>query len=55
MNAQYDYEGAAAPEHDEYVQGGWYGFADSADVPEIAGAWTLKDFADILPPHGEWQ
>jgi hypothetical protein len=55
MHTQYEYDNVAASEHDEYIQSGWFGFADTADVPEAPGAWTLEDFADILPAAGGWQ
>jgi hypothetical protein len=52
MYTKYEYDNVAASEHDEYIQSGWFGFADTADVP---GAWTLEDFADILPAAAGWQ
>jgi hypothetical protein len=55
MHTAFDYYGAAAPERSECTQSSWFGLAYTADIPETLRVWTPEDFADILPPTGEWQ
>ena len=55
MYTRYEHSGARAPERYDFTQSGWSDLADAADVPEAPSAWTLEDFADILPDAGAWQ
>ena len=55
MYTRYEHSGARAPQRYDFTQSGWSDLADAADVPEAPSAWTLEDFADILPAAGGWQ
>ena len=54
MNTQYQDTDAGVSENSDFAENDWYAFYDAADVPETPGAWTLRDFADILPDVDEW-
>jgi hypothetical protein len=55
MYTQYQDTDAGVSEISDLAEIEWYAFDDAADVPESPGAWTLKDFADILPDVDIWR
>jgi len=54
MYTNHQYSDSAQSDCGSSSDNDWYALYDAVDVPESLGAWTLKDFADILQDADEW-
>jgi hypothetical protein len=54
MYSNHQYTDSAQSDGDSSSDNDCYALYDAVDVPESLGAWTLKDFADILQAADEW-
>jgi hypothetical protein len=55
MYTQYQDTDSGVSKGGDVTESEWYTLYDAVDVPESLGAWTLKDFADILQDVGLWR
>jgi hypothetical protein len=54
MYTYYQQTDSAQSDRGDPSEGDSYALYDAIDVPESFGAWTLKDFADILQDVDDW-
>jgi len=54
MNTHSQKTDSVLPDSSDAMENDWYALYDAVDVPESLGAWTLKDFADILQDVDVW-